>query len=123
MIVHRESDSLGRYAPAFGRMLVVLERLTAAPLEIAVAGEDGAETATLLMEAHRSVHPSRVIGGWLAPHAAPDLPLFEGRALDPDRPTAWVCSGYSCRLPVHDAAALRRQVAEVVSTEGAPEAP
>lgn len=122
-IVHREAASLARYAPAYGRMLVVLERLTAEPLEIAVAGPDGPETEALLREAHRVVHPSRAIGGWWGPAPAPDLPLFEGREADPDRPTAWVCSGYTCRLPVHDAAALRRSVAETTSGTGGAQAP
>jgi uncharacterized protein YyaL (SSP411 family) len=111
-IVQRESDALGRYAPAFGRMLVVLERLVAPPLEIAISARDETEAAPLLLEAHRVAHPSKIIGGWLGTDSPPDVALFDGRSAPEGRATAWVCSGYSCRLPVHDAAALRHEVRE-----------
>lgn len=114
-IVQRESDALGQYSPAFGRMLVVLERLVAPPLEIAVSGRDVEEVAALLREAHRVAHPSKIIGGWLGSVAPPPLPLFQGRTAPEGRATAWVCSGYACRLPVHDAAALRLEVVDTAT--------
>ena len=42
--------------------------------------------------------------------AAAGLPLLEGRTAIDGRATAYVCRNYACELPVHDRAALARQL-------------
>jgi uncharacterized protein YyaL (SSP411 family) len=43
------------------------------------------------------------------------VPLLAERVRLKDRPTAYVCRGFACRLPVTDADALREQLAEVAA--------
>ena len=42
--------------------------------------------------------------------AASAIPLLADRVAIDGRPTAYVCRGFACRLPVGDAAALRGQL-------------
>lgn len=98
-IIDREAGHLGRFSPAFGRMLVALERLVAPSLEIVLSAPDDDSVLPLLRTAHGIAHPSLVISGAIG-GMGPDLPLLQGR-LDTDRATAFVCSGHSCRRPVH----------------------
>jgi len=113
-IVDREAGALERYGPAFGRMLSVLHRLESAPLEIAIAGGDDEDTRALVREAHAALHTNIVVTGTLDGQAATPGPLLEGRGRLDGQATAYVCSGYTCQLPVTTAIDLRREVADIL---------
>jgi uncharacterized protein YyaL (SSP411 family) len=85
--------------------------------EVAIVGDPASEaTRALLMVAGGGYAPNRVVAS-----AAPDgaaksaVPLLRDRPLVKDRPTAYVCRGFACRLPVTDPDALREQLAEVAA--------
>ena len=102
-IVDREADMLEQAGPAFGRMLSVVDRLEADPVEIAIVGDDDAATDALLRATH--AEPLRnvvVVGhreGDAGPPAALSSPLLEGRGRVDGRAAAYVCRNYACGLP------------------------
>ena len=107
---------LARYPTAFAQWLQAADLALAPVAEVAIVG-DPAEVVTpaLLEVAQGGYHPSRVVA--LAPDAAAAgasaVPLLHDRTLLHGRPTAYVCRGFTCRLPVTDPDALRDQLAEV----------
>ena len=80
-------------------------------------GADDPATAALLAEARRGFRPNQVIAVATEPGASA-IPLLEDRVAIGGRPTAYVCRGFVCRLPVTDAAALRDQL-DAAATEPA----
>ena len=67
----------------------------------------------LLQVASGGYAPSRVVAASALESGATEVPLLEDRARVGGRPTAFVCRGFACRLPVTDPDALREQLAEV----------
>ena len=112
-IIDHESETLGHYGPALGRLLGVLDRRAAPPTEIVIAGRsDDPATAELVRAAHARIGRAGVITGRLEGDVtAVDLPLLRGREPSDGPSTAWVCSAYTCRLPVTDAAGIVRELA------------
>jgi hypothetical protein len=119
-IVDREADAMNQFGPAFGRMLVVGQRLSTAPAEIAIVGLkkddglDGGATDRLIRAAHSSLHANLVIAGTRGSGSRSGTPLLENREPVNGKPTAWVCSNYACRLPVNEALALTRELRMLV---------
>ncbi len=110
-IIEREAAMLGRFGPAFGRMLSVLDASLAPPLEIAiVAPEDDPVTRALVATAHEGFRRNLTLIGNLGGADVLDVPLLRGREPIDGRPTAYVCRAYACRLPVHDREALRGEL-------------
>ncbi|GAA4914393.1 thioredoxin domain-containing protein [Streptomonospora salina] len=104
---------LARKAPrAAGWGLSVAETLLSGPLEIAVVGPgDSPATAELLRTALvEAPAGSAVTRGPGDGSGAEQVPLLEGRGLIGGAPAAYVCQGFTCRLPVTDADALREQI-------------
>ncbi|HUF75122.1 MAG TPA: hypothetical protein VMM35_02540, partial [Longimicrobiales bacterium] len=100
-IVERESAMLTRFGPAFGRMLSVLDSTLAAPVEVAVVGTRGdASTGALVRAAHARFVRNLTVVGRLDSGEVAGVPLLEGRDRRDGRATAYVCRGYTCRLPV-----------------------
>jgi uncharacterized protein YyaL (SSP411 family) len=111
-IIEREAALLGRFGPAFGRMLSVLDRTLAPPVEIAILGErDDPGTAALVRAAHGRFVRNLTIVGRLEGEQGPSVSLLEGRDPREGKATAFVCRGYACRLPVTDADAVRTEMA------------
>jgi uncharacterized protein YyaL (SSP411 family) len=109
-IVDREADALARYGPAFGRMLSVVDRLEATPVEVVVVGGRDDATAELVRAAHGQAVPGLVVAGWLDDEEPAPIPLLENRGRVEGRPAAYVCAGYTCRLPVTDAIDVEEEV-------------
>ena len=110
-IVAHDSAVLGRYGPAFGRMLSVLDRTLSPPTEVAIVGRGDADTEALVRVAHEGFHSNGLVVGRLEGEEVGGVPLLEQRRMVDDRPTAYACRAYACRLPVTDPEALRRELA------------
>jgi uncharacterized protein YyaL (SSP411 family) len=103
----------GRYPTAFAMWLQAIDLSLAPVAEIAIVGDPSDDAARALLEVASATYaPNRVVA--LAPtEGAPtNVPLLEDRLLLAGRPTAYVCRGFACRLPVTDPDALRDQLAE-----------
>jgi uncharacterized protein len=88
------SATIAARAPRFaGRALAVAETVASGPLEIAIVGESPELIRTALATAPWG---TAIVRG--APGLA--VPLMEGRGLVGDRPAAYVCQKFTCRLPV-----------------------
>ena len=118
-IVDHEAAAMRRFGSAFGRMLSVLDRLEADPVEVVIAGGDDPETRALLRAAHADFVPGLVVTGVLDGDAAegPDPALLRGRGRLGGRAAAYVCTGHTCRLPVSNPVDVRE---EIRATRGSP---
>jgi uncharacterized protein YyaL (SSP411 family) len=103
-IIDHEAETLERYGPAFGRMLSVLDRTLAEPVEVAIVGRRGDEvTRALIQAAHAKLRANMTVVGRLEGDGVEGVPLLEGRDLVQGRSAAYVCRRYACRLPVTEA--------------------
>ena len=104
-----------RYPTAFAQWLSAIDFALADVVEVAVVGDPGdAATRALLEPVTSGFRPSQVLAGTADP-AASVVPLLRERAMVGGVPTAYVCRGFACRLPVTDAAAMRAQLEEPAS--------
>jgi len=111
--VQGEAEGMSRFPSAFGRLLGVLLRQTSPALvEVVLLGTPGSPgMEALLREVHRPYLPHRVVVGG-DPASLPYLPLLEGKKPTGGRPTAWVCSGFTCGPPVQEPSALAAALRE-----------
>jgi uncharacterized protein len=110
-ILSREAGAMERFGPAFGRLLSVLDRARAAPVEVAIVGPpDAPETRALIEAAHAHYVPNLTVVGRDPDVEVPGVPLLEGRGLVDGRAAAYVCRAYACYLPVTDASGVRREL-------------
>jgi len=68
------------------------------------------ETQALLSEIRSRYRPDLIVA--MSPHPPPnDGPeLLQNRPLKDGKPTAYVCEGFTCQLPVNTPAALRKEL-------------
>ncbi len=105
------ADVVARAPQAFGRLLLVVELLTAPPREIAVVGAAGDPARAALLDVlRRRARPAEVLVV-----ASPDDPLWSTVPLLAGRATtgaaaAHVCSRFACGLPATTPAALAAQL-------------
>ncbi|MFF8970632.1 thioredoxin domain-containing protein [Streptomyces sp. NPDC014995] len=103
--------ALGPRVPRFiGWGLAVAEALLDGPREVAVAGPSADDPAT--RELHRTALLGTAPGAVVAcgTPGGDEFPLLADRTLIDGAPTAYVCRGFVCDMPVTDAAALREKV-------------
>jgi uncharacterized protein YyaL (SSP411 family) len=105
---------LARYPTGFAQWLIAATLAAASIDEVAVVGPpDDPATRDLLRPAWSTWRPHQVLA--LAPDAAAAtasaVPLLHDRMAVDGRPTAYVCHGFTCRLPVTDPAALAAELA------------
>jgi uncharacterized protein YyaL (SSP411 family) len=102
---------LERHPTAFAQWLCALELAHAESTEVAVIG-DRSQPATraLVATIDRGYHPFRVQASSSAPESS-SVPLLQGRFALDGRPTAFVCHGFACRLPVTEPEALEALLA------------
>ena len=104
-----------RYPTAFAKWLQAIDFALAPVAEVAIVGdlEDDA-TRALLEVAGGGYTSARVVAAAPADAAETSaVPLLRDRPLVQGRPTAYVCRGFTCRLPVTDPDALREQLSEL----------
>ncbi len=100
----------GKYPRACGTGLAVAEALLAGPVEIAITGpSDDPRTGDLLRAALHAAPPGSVLA--LGDGTLESSPLLAGRGLVGGAPAAYVCRGFTCRLPVTTPAGLREELA------------
>jgi len=105
--VAREAALVARFPTAFGRLLSVLDRLEATPLEVAVVGPGHDPAARALVRAALApFHRHRIVVGCEEGAAPAGVPLLEGKTAVGGAATAYVCRGYACSAPVTGAADL-----------------
>ena len=90
----------------------VAELIGASPKEIVFVGNPNAQTTKdLVAEMYRGYLPNRVcLGVKDSGHEVSGLPLLEGRRRIDDKPTAYVCENYVCKLPVTTPSSLTQQL-------------
>ncbi|MFZ2359830.1 MAG: thioredoxin domain-containing protein [Anaerolineae bacterium] len=110
-------DGMARQPLAFGHLLGALERFVSRPQEIAIIGDpDDPRTRELLTGVRSRFLPHTVLAGagsnQAAAEAAPTIPLLADRVQINGQPTAYVCEGFACQMPVTEPAALAQQLAQ-----------
>ncbi|WP_030348083.1 thioredoxin domain-containing protein [Streptomyces sp. NRRL S-1022] len=103
--------TLGPRVPRFiGWGLAAAEALLDGPREVAVVGPDPADERTAAL--HRTALLGDAPGAVVAcgTPGSDEFPLLAGRTLVGGAPTAYVCRGFVCDLPVTDPSALREKL-------------
>ena len=102
---------VGRYPTGFAQWLGAMDLAVQPIIEVAIVGSpDDPARAALLAEVRAGFRPNQVVSV-AAGAAASQVPLLADRGAVDGRATAYVCRDFVCRLPVHDAEALRGQLA------------
>ena len=100
-----------RHPTGFGQWLQALSFVVSSTEEIAIIGNhEDADTRALLAAVQQPYRPHQVVAYSEASGDDELIPLLTGRPLIGNKPTAYVCRGFECRLPVTTAAALRQQL-------------
>ena len=101
------------FPTAAGTWLGALDFYLSRPKEVAIIGDrDDAATGSLLAEVYRHYVPNRVLLGASEGDDGTGLPLLAERRKIDGKATAYLCENYVCQLPVTDAQALARLLAE-----------
>ena len=104
-----------RYPTAFAQWLSAIDFALGDAVEVAIVGEPGdAATQALLEPVATGFRPNQVLAATADPDASA-VPLLRDRTAVGGAPTAYLCRGFACRMPVTDAAALREQLQEPAS--------
>jgi uncharacterized protein YyaL (SSP411 family) len=114
-ILAYEGDAMARYGAAYGRMLSVVDRRLAAPVEVAIVGHDDDATHELVQAAHGRFLRNLTIAGRSEEATVPGVPLLADRGLIDGRPAAYVCRGYACRLPVSSGDAVAAELSDAAT--------
>ena len=103
-----------RYPTGAGHWLCALDFYLSTPKEIAIIGDRAdPQTQALVSEVCRHYLPNRILVGRSDGDGGPDgVPLLVGRGKMDGLSTAYVCQNYVCQLPVTEADALARQLAD-----------
>jgi uncharacterized protein YyaL (SSP411 family) len=101
---------LHRYPGAFAHWLAAADLLIAGIDELAIVGDPTeAGARSLLALASRGYRPHQVLAVSAEPESSA-IPLLHGRAAIEGRATAYLCRGFTCRLPVTNPQALQDQL-------------
>jgi hypothetical protein len=104
------AEPLAKYPTAFGHLLGCADMEVNGAVEVALLGNLNDARFTALEKAVAKEYvPSLVLAGG-APASDSVVKLLNDRPLIDERPTAYVCRGYTCDRPVADASALVEQL-------------
>ncbi len=101
---------LGRYPTGFANWLSAAELAVNGIVELAIIGEPGDPATQALLDVGRTGGRADLVVAVSARPEASLIPLLTGRTARDDKPTAYVCRGFTCRLPVTDPAALAAEL-------------
>jgi uncharacterized protein len=109
----RIQDSFLKYPQGFGNWLCGLDfYLTTKKLAVIVGDPAQQSTSNLLQVLYENWLPNMVVVAF-DPGYPPDNRLtavFEGKTLVENKPTIYVCEGYTCLSPLNDPIQLRSQL-------------
>jgi len=111
-ILNALSEPVARYAPAFGHLLGAADMAVHGAVEVALAGDPGADDFRALAGAVGAEYvPSLVIAGG-APRGdtGVDIAILVDKVPRGDQATAYVCRQYLCDEPTNDPAELPAQL-------------
>ena len=105
------SDELVRAPSAYEKLLCAADFYHDRVKEIAILGNPRLpETQALVRTVFERYLPNKVVVHASGPGEAADLPLLARKTLRDGKPTAYVCEGYNCKLPVTSPEALAEQL-------------
>lgn len=107
------SDFVNMYPTAFAEWLSGADFSLHNVTQVAVTGDLGRdETKALLAEIRSSYRPNLVVAACPFPIPNDAPALLENRTLKNDLPSAYVCKGFACKLPVNTVDELREQLSD-----------
>ena len=107
---------LARYPTGFANWLSAAHLAVEGIDELAIVGDPSdPATRALAAVASEGFRPNLVLAVAADPVASA-VPLLEGRTEMDGQPTAYLCRGFACRLPVTEPAALREQLSAVAAS-------
>jgi uncharacterized protein len=113
------AEPLTRFPTAFGHLLGCADMEINGAVEVALAGDTSSTGFKALERAvARQYVPSLVLAGG-KPGSSPRVNLLKDRTLVDDKPTAYVCRGYSCDRPVTEPDALLDQLENAAKARAA----
>ena len=109
------AEVVNRYPPAMPLMLTAWQQIDTKPSQVVIAGERGREdTKALRHIVDRFFDPTRLFlladGAENQAYLARTLPFLETVRPIGDKATAYVCSDFTCKMPVTDPLALQQQL-------------
>ena len=121
-LVESFSEVINSYPPALPLMLTAWQHLDTKPSQVVIAGNRGAEdTEALLRIVESTFSRSRLLlladGAENQAYLATRLPFLETVARLEGKATAYVCSDFTCKMPVTDPKALHLQLEEQKTTD------
>jgi uncharacterized protein YyaL (SSP411 family) len=102
---------LGRYPTGFANWLSAAELAVVGIVELAIVGDPAAADTRALLTAATTGGRADLIVAVSPDPSTSIVPLLADRITIGGRPTAYVCRGFACRLPVTDPDALSAQLA------------
>jgi len=111
------AEPMARFPLGFGHLLGAADLALHGAVEVVITGDPASPGFRALADAvNVRFVPALVLAGGSAA-AQEDLPLFAGRGGAGDR--AYLCRGYVCDAPAHDAGALAAQLDALIPAGGA----
>jgi uncharacterized protein YyaL (SSP411 family) len=111
-VVDSAAEPMARYATMFGHLLGAADLAVNGAVEVAIAGDPGAEDHRALAGAVAARYvPALVLAGGRG-DSVRGLALMDGREPVGGRAAAYVCRNYACGIPATDATELGRQLAD-----------
>ena len=105
------SSLLSRYPTGFANWLSAAELAVNGIVELAIVGDPGDAATLALLEMARTGGRADLVVAVSADPAGSVIPLLADRIAIDGQPTAYVCRGFTCRLPVTEPAALAVELA------------
>ena len=109
------AEVVNRYPPAMPLMLTAWQQIDTKPSQVVIAGERGREDTKALQHiVDRFFDPNRLFlladGAENQIYLARTLPFLETVRPVGGKATAYVCSDFTCKMPVTDPLALQQQL-------------
>jgi hypothetical protein len=116
-LVESFSEVINRYPPALPLMLTAWQHIDTKPSQVVIAGKRGAADTEALLHivANNFSRPRLVLladGAENQAYLAKQLPFLETVVRLEGKATAYVCSDFTCKMPVTDPKALQLQLEE-----------